>query len=74
MAAKKKKIKASGRFGAGYGTRVRKKLNEIESAQRRKQVCPHCLKYGVKRQAVGIWHCGKCNRKFAGPAYVLARQ
>jgi len=74
MAAKKKKIKASGRFGAGYGTRVRKKLNEIESSQRKKQVCPYCSKKGVKREAVGIWHCKKCGKRFANSAYALERQ
>jgi len=73
MAAKKKKIKAAGRFGSGYGTRVRKKLNEIEAFQRKKQKCPYCLKPGVKRQAVGIWTCNKCNKKFTGPAYTLTR-
>jgi large subunit ribosomal protein L37Ae len=73
MTAKKKKIKASGRYGSGYGTRIRKKLNEIEASQRKKQICPHCSKSGVKREAVGIWNCKKCSRKFAGPAYVLNR-
>lgn len=71
MAAKKKKIKASGRFGAGYGTRVRKKLNAIELLQRKKQVCPHCSKPAAKRQAAGIWNCKKCDKTFAGPAYTL---
>jgi large subunit ribosomal protein L37Ae len=73
MASKTKKIKASGRFGSGYGTRVRKKLNEIEAVQRKKQTCPYCLKQGVKRRAVGIWACNKCKKKFTGPAYVLNR-
>ena len=71
MAAKKKKIKASGRFGAGYGIRVRKRLNEIESTQRKKQPCPYCSKTGVKREAAGIWNCAKCNKRFAGHAYSL---
>ena len=71
MAAKKKKIKASGRFGSGYGTRIRKRLNEIESNQRKKQVCPHCNKPQAKRVAVGIWECKKCKKKFTGPAYTL---
>lgn len=71
MAAKKKKIKASGRFGAGYGTRVRKKLNKVESEQRKKQTCPFCKKLGVKREAAGIWNCKKCSKKFASHAYVL---
>tara|TARA_Y100000310_G_scaffold335024_1_gene416073 strand:+ start:819 stop:1040 length:222 start_codon:yes stop_codon:yes gene_type:complete len=72
MAAKKKKIKASGRFGAGYGTRVRKKLNAIESLQRKKQACIFCKKLGVKRQAAGIWDCQKCGKRFASNAYVLS--
>lgn len=72
MAAKKKKIKASGRFGAGYGTRVRKKLNEIESSQRKKQTCPFCEKTGVKREAAGIWNCLKCRKRFTGHAYSLS--
>ncbi|MDP4039887.1 MAG: 50S ribosomal protein L37ae [Candidatus Pacearchaeota archaeon] len=71
MAAKKKKIKASGRFGAGYGTRVRKKLNAVESLQRKKQKCPFCTKSGVKRQAVGIWNCEKCGKTFASKAYSI---
>ena len=71
MTAKRKKIKASGRFGVGYGTRVRKKLNEIESSQRKKQKCPHCSKFGVKREATGIWNCKKCGRRFTGHAYSL---
>jgi len=74
MATKTKKIKYAGRFGAGYGTRVRKKLNVIESLQRKKQVCPHCNKAGVKRLASGIWSCSKCKTKFAGPAYHLEKQ
>jgi large subunit ribosomal protein L37Ae len=73
MVAKKKKIKASGRFGSGYGTRIRKKLNEIETSQRSKQKCPFCLKLQVKREAVGIWQCYKCGKKFTGPAYTLAK-
>jgi large subunit ribosomal protein L37Ae len=73
MGAKRKKIQASGRYGAGYGTRVRKKLNKIEGTQRKKQTCPYCSKPGVKREAVGIWNCRKCRKRFAGPAYTLAK-
>ncbi len=72
--AKTKKARHAGRFGAGYGTRVRKKLNTIEDLQRKKQVCPHCKKQGVKRLASGIWNCKKCNKKFTGHAYYLEKQ
>lgn len=74
MGTKTKKIRHAGRFGAGYGTRVRKKLNIIEQFQRQRQVCPYCSKAGVKREAAGIWNCIKCGKRFAGPAYHLAKQ
>lgn len=69
-----KKVKASGRYGAGYGTNVRKKLNSIELLQRKKQLCPFCNKAGVKRVAMGIWSCGKCGKRFSGHAYYLTKQ
>jgi large subunit ribosomal protein L37Ae len=74
MGAKTKKIKAFGRFGAKAGTRVRSRLNQVEGIQRKKQTCPHCNKLGVKRESSGIWYCSKCNKRFAGHAYMLNRQ
>ncbi len=73
MASKLKKTKAAGRFGVRAGTNVRSRLNQVEAVQRKKQVCPHCGKSGVKREAAGIWHCFKCNRIFAGHAYTLSQ-
>jgi large subunit ribosomal protein L37Ae len=72
--ARTKKVSSAGRFGSGYGTRVRKKLVEIESIQRKKQVCPYCSRLGAKRVAVGIWNCEKCGKRFAGPAYALNKK
>ncbi len=57
------------RFGARYGTKVKKKLAKIEAEQRKKHKCPYCNKLAVKRLSYGIWHCNKCNKKFAGKAY-----
>lgn len=74
MGTKTKKIRHAGRFGAGYGTNVRKKLNIIEFLQRKKQVCPHCKKQGVKREASGIWYCKKCDKRFTGHSYYLEKQ
>ena len=71
MGSKTKKTKAAGRFGAGYGRRVRAQLNAIESLQRKKQICPFCSKLGVNRISSGIWHCPRCNKRFAGGAYYL---
>jgi len=71
MPSKLKKTKSAGRFGARYGTRVRKKLVGVEVKQRKKQKCPFCNKMGAKRLANGIWKCSKCDKKFAGGTYYL---
>jgi large subunit ribosomal protein L37Ae len=57
------------RFGSRYGRRPRKKFAQIEKEQRAKHKCPYCNKTAVKRIAVGIWQCRKCDIKFAGKAY-----
>jgi len=69
--ARTKKVKSAGRFRAGYGIRVKKRVVEIEEKQRKKQVCPFCKKKAVKRLASGIWQCSQCKRKFASHAYHL---
>jgi large subunit ribosomal protein L37Ae len=69
--ARTKKVKVSGKFGAGYGTNVRRKFVEVETKQRKKQICPFCKKSSVKRTSAGIWFCKKCNKTFAGQAYYL---
>ena len=70
---KTKKVKSSGRFGARYGYRVKTKITEIESIQRKKQKCIFCD--GVaKRLSKGIWQCKKCNKRFAGHVYFLKNE
>ena len=71
---KTKKVKAAGRFGAGYGTRVRIKLVAIESEQRKKQVCPFCHKRAAKRASKAVWECKKCGKRFASNLYYLTKQ
>ncbi|MFH1307906.1 MAG: 50S ribosomal protein L37ae [archaeon] len=71
MATKTKKIKHAGRFGAGYGKRVRKKLIGVESKQRIKQTCPFCSRKPAKRTSKGIWECKKCGKKFAHNTFHL---
>jgi len=67
--AKTKKVSSTGRFGARYGLKIRKKVLEIEKVQRGKHKCPFCSKLAVKRLAAGIWYCKACGTKFAGGAY-----
>ncbi|MDO8509263.1 MAG: 50S ribosomal protein L37ae [Nanoarchaeota archaeon] len=71
MGSKTKKTKAFGKFGAGYGIRVRKNYNKIESIQRKRQVSPFHPRGRVKRIAAGIWKCMKTGKVFAGEAYYL---
>ena len=71
MACKRKKIGAAGKFGAGYGTRVRKNYNAVESVQRQKQQSPFHPKGKAKRIAAGIWKCIRTGKIFAGNAYSL---
>ena len=71
MASKKKKIKAAGKFGAGYGRNVRNRFNAIESLQRKTQQSPFHPTGRAKRIAAGIWRCLKTGKIFAGHAYYL---
>lgn len=72
MGSKTKKVKSAGRFGAGYGTNVRKNFNAIEIGQRKRQISPFYSKAKAKRIAAGIWKCKKTGKIFAGPAYSLS--
>lgn len=62
--------KSTARFGARYGSTLRKRVREVEEKLRAKHRCPSCLTVGsLKRKAVGIWSCRKCGKVFAGGAY-----
>ena len=68
----KKHSNPAGRFGARYGVSIRKKINQIEEKQRRKQYCPFCK--GIsKREALSIWRCKKCKKRFAAHSYFLEK-
>ena len=60
------------RFGARYGRKPKLKFSKIEKEQRKLHKCPYCNKVAVKRLALGIWQCRKCNAKFAGKAYSVS--
>lgn len=74
MASKKKNIRASGRFGAGYGRTLRLRLNAIEDLQRKSQPSPFHPNGRAKRIAAGIWKCVRTGKVFAGHAYHLRQK
>ena len=59
----------AGRFGARYGTKIRRKVNNIERKQKAKHPCPSCGEIKAKRISLGIYQCRKCEAKFPGGAY-----
>ena len=61
------------RFGARYGSRLKKKLAEIESQQKAIYPCPYCNYVKVKRVSMGIWQCNKCDAKFSSKAYSVGK-
>lgn len=62
------------RFGARYGRKLKLKFSKIEAEQRKLHKCPYCNRIAVRRAAVGIWNCKKCNAKFTGKAYSVSRK
>lgn len=69
-----KKLKSTARYGARYGKRLKAKLLSVEAEQKKKQVCPYCMRDTAKRLAPGIWQCRKCDAKFTGAAYTVKKQ
>jgi len=67
------KLGSAKRFGSRYGSKPKHKFAKIEKEHRKKHKCPYCNKVAVKRVAVGIWHCRKCNSKFTGKAYTISK-
>lgn len=61
------------RFGTRYGRSLREKVGTIEKQQRKLYQCPYCHNAKVKRTALGIFQCKKCNAKFASRAYEVGK-
>ncbi|PSH01431.1 MAG: 50S ribosomal protein L37ae [Nanohaloarchaea archaeon SW_10_44_10] len=56
---------SSKRFGARYGSKTRRNVDE---AEKRDSVCEECGEE-LEREAAGIWKCTGCGKKTAGGAY-----
>jgi large subunit ribosomal protein L37Ae len=69
--AKKIRLGSVKRFGARYGAKRKEKIAIVEKEHRGRRKCPFCNYVKVKRLSKGIWHCEKCNAKFAGRAYTF---
>ena len=67
-------MSSTSRFGARYGRKTKTKFGKIEALQHKKYKCPYCSKISVKRVVMGIWHCNKCEAKFASGAYTITKR
>ena len=65
-----KKVGSTGRFGPRYGAKLRRRVLDIEKKTSEPVRCPACATRALKRKAVGLWKCTKCDLLFAGGAYV----
>ncbi|RLG76297.1 MAG: 50S ribosomal protein L37ae [Thermoprotei archaeon] len=71
MMGKTKVIGIAGRYGARYGSTLRKRVKEILEKRYAPHTCPFCgVKGKIFRVSVGIWKCRKCGAVFAGGAYI----
>ena len=68
--ARTKKVGSTGRFGARYGAKLRRRVLDIDNKRKEPTRCPACATRALKRKAVGLWKCNKCDLLFAGGAYV----
>ncbi len=66
---KGRKVRAAGRFGPRYGTKIRKLVVEVEEKMRAAHKCASCGHPAVRRIGTGIWQCRKCGYTFAGGTY-----
>ncbi len=61
------------KFGTRYGRTVREKFSKVDALQKDTYVCPFCNYTKVKRVAMGIWQCRKCQAKFTSKAYTVTK-
>ena len=68
--ARTKKVSSTGRYGSRYGAKLRRRVLDIDNRRKEPTRCPQCATKALKRKAVGLWVCSKCDLLFAGGAYV----
>ena len=66
MAKCTKKVRIVGKYRTQYCASLRKMVKKIEISQHAKYTCSFCGKTKMKRQAVGICHCGSCMKTITG--------
>jgi len=67
-----KRTGITGKYGARYGSTLRKRTRLILEKMKGDTKCPRCETRGtIHRISTGIWHCRKCDARFTGGAYFI---
>lgn len=67
-----KRTGITGKYGARYGSELRKRARLILEKMKGDTKCPKCETRGsIHRISTGIWHCRKCDARFTGGAYYI---
>lgn len=67
-----KRTGITGKYGARYGSTLRKRTRLILEKMKGDTKCPRCETRGsIHRISTGIWHCRKCEARFTGGAYFI---
>ncbi len=72
MSKRTKKVGNTGWMGPRYGIRIRRRVLDIDRAREPNAACPKCSTVTVVRVASGVYHCHRCDTKFASGAYVFS--
>ncbi len=70
MSKRTKKVGSSGRLGARYGVRIRKRIADIENVSKGRHECPKCRVVAMQRTANGIYACKHCGARMASSSYM----
>lgn len=70
MSKRTKKVGSSGRLGARYGVRIRKRIADVEKEAKGRHECPKCRAVAMTRSANGIWTCKHCGATIASSSYM----
>ncbi|XP_051010588.1 60S ribosomal protein L37a-like [Acomys russatus] len=69
MAKCTKKVGITRKYEPHYVAFFQKTVNKIEISQHAKYTCSFCGRTKMKRQTIGLWHCGSCMKTVAGRAW-----
>ena len=72
MGKRTRKVGIMGKFGTRYGAALKKMAKKLIESSASTYVCPFCGKDAIRRSAVSVWKCRRCQKIIAGGAWQLS--